>query len=254
MEFDHENRLAKEIRDVYCQVLRNEYNLAVLMSQTNGLLAAEALQLKPCSRLEGFGKTLILSECKRINVNITGIETKCGFQPFFRHNSDNFTIGKDGWSIHPFSECFWSGQYININGKTYSWKYHHDTNGTGNFTNADWEEQDLTIHLKNLNLVDRYTEIVLNDYDLKLKHHPAHEKLELEQSNILAELVGRMQDTNSNSVAGLVFSQTQTNKLPTLVNWNKILNIISILTTSIIIIMIITCISLFVNPSNTVHK
>ena len=40
--------------------------------------------------------------------NIKAVETKCGFKPFFRYNNDNYTIGKDGWSIHPFHEC--SGQ------------------------------------------------------------------------------------------------------------------------------------------------
>lgn len=241
LEIEHENRLAREIREVYCHVLKTEYNLAILMSQTNGLLAAEALQLKPCSRLEGFGKTLILSECKPISVDIRSTETKCGFQPLFKYKAENYTIGKDGWSIHPFHECFWSGQFININGKTYSWKSH-------NSTQPDWEEQKLNIHLKNLNLIDKYTEIVLNDFDFTLKHNPAHIRMELEQGNILAELVGRVQDTSSKTVANLVLSENHTNQFSQFFNWTHIIRLTIISVVSFIIITLIVYVCCLFQP------
>lgn len=218
------------------------------MSHTNGLLAAEALQLKPCSRVEGFGKTLILSECKSVNVNIRAVETKCGFQPFFRYNNDNYTVGKDGWSIHPFHDCFWTGQFVNINGKAYSWRHHDKMGKAETITNSDWEEQSQGVHLKNLNLVVKYTEIVLNDYDFRLKQHPAHHKIELEQGNLLAELVGRVHDTNTRSIGGLVLSEATAKQLPNIFNWNHFLNIAVIIVSSIIFLVITTCLCFLCQP------
>lgn len=48
----NENKLAKEVRQVYCQLSQMKKNQAIILAQTSGLLAAEALGLK-CSRIEG---------------------------------------------------------------------------------------------------------------------------------------------------------------------------------------------------------
>ena len=45
IETDNANRLAKEIRDVYCQLSTMKKNQALILSQTNGLLAASAIGL-----------------------------------------------------------------------------------------------------------------------------------------------------------------------------------------------------------------
>jgi hypothetical protein len=42
-------------------------------------------------------------------------KTNCGPEPKF----ENYTIGKDGFSLHPFEECFWANSFINLNGKLY---------------------------------------------------------------------------------------------------------------------------------------
>jgi hypothetical protein len=42
---DNANRLANEIRDVYCQLSTMKKNQALILSQTNGLLAASAIGL-----------------------------------------------------------------------------------------------------------------------------------------------------------------------------------------------------------------
>ena len=66
------------------------------MAHGNGLLAAAALDLPACSRLQGFGQTLLLEQCKeQQNINITAVETSCGFQPNFLYNGKNSTIGID---------------------------------------------------------------------------------------------------------------------------------------------------------------
>jgi hypothetical protein len=51
-ETNHANELAKEIRDVYCQLSTTRKNQAIILSQTNGLLAASAIGLPVCSRIQ----------------------------------------------------------------------------------------------------------------------------------------------------------------------------------------------------------
>ena len=83
METDHENKLAQEIRQVYCEVSNLKRNQVINLAQTNDLLAAATLNLPECSRLQGLGQTLLLQQCQKKRVNVTAVETKCGFQPFF---------------------------------------------------------------------------------------------------------------------------------------------------------------------------
>ncbi len=45
MRTEHENKLAEEIRDVYCQTLKMEHTNAVHLAQADGLLAADLLGL-----------------------------------------------------------------------------------------------------------------------------------------------------------------------------------------------------------------
>ena len=80
---EQKNKLAGEIRQVYCQVSAIERNQAIILAQGNGLLAAAALKMPICSRLQGLGETLLLQQCREQRTNITAIETKCSFQPFF---------------------------------------------------------------------------------------------------------------------------------------------------------------------------
>jgi hypothetical protein len=98
IETEHENRLAKEIREMYCQLS----NMKKILSQTNGILAAAALGLPVCSRIQGFGQTMVLQQCAVKTISLTAKETQCGFQPYFTYAEGNFTIGMDGWSIRIF--------------------------------------------------------------------------------------------------------------------------------------------------------
>jgi hypothetical protein len=89
------------------------------------MVAASLLELPSCSRLQGLGQSLLLQECDKKQVVVTAKETKCGYQPITTYKNKNFTIGTDGWSIHPFSNCFWKSNLINLNGKTYHWEHNY---------------------------------------------------------------------------------------------------------------------------------
>ena len=67
---ENENKLAAEIRQVYCQVSALERNQAIIMAQGNGLLAAAALSLPTCTRLQGFGQTVLLEQSAEQQINI----------------------------------------------------------------------------------------------------------------------------------------------------------------------------------------
>ena len=49
-ETTHANKLAKEIRDVYCQLSTTRKNQAIILSQTNCLLATLAIGLPVCKQ------------------------------------------------------------------------------------------------------------------------------------------------------------------------------------------------------------
>ena len=49
------------------------------------------------------------------------LKTQCGYQPLFQTSMNGFTVRKDVWSLNPFQNCFWNGQYVNFNDKTYTW-------------------------------------------------------------------------------------------------------------------------------------
>ncbi|KZR95583.1 Uncharacterized protein APZ42_010616, partial [Daphnia magna] len=80
IETEHDNKLAKEIRDVYCQLSKIKQTQAIILAQTNGLLAAAAPM---CTRIYGFGQAMTLQQCDPKRISLSAKETKCGFQPFF---------------------------------------------------------------------------------------------------------------------------------------------------------------------------
>jgi hypothetical protein len=68
---------------------------------------------------------------------------KCGTEPKFQ----NYTKGKDSFSVHPFEECFWANSFINLNGKLYMWK------------DNEWSAIQPTAHLSTLKLTSKFTEL-----------------------------------------------------------------------------------------------
>ena len=69
---------------------------------------------------------LLLQKFPMETISITARKTQCGYQPYFENQKNvSYTIGKDGWSLHTFMNCFWTGQYVNLNDHTHS--YHNGT-------------------------------------------------------------------------------------------------------------------------------
>jgi hypothetical protein len=230
IETEHENRLAKEIREMYCQLSNMKKIQAIILSQTNGILAAAALGLPVCSRIQGFGQTMVLQQCAVKTISLTAKETQCGFQPYFTYAEGNFTIGMDGWSIHPYSDCFWKSQFVNLNGNPFSWEH--------NGSYGEWVKQKPTIHTTHLDLIAEFEELKLNDFDFALKAHPAHNVMEMEQLNILNDLVGRLHETESKALSDIVVTAEQDNTIGSMFSWFDTLKIMGLCTAGIIIFLI----------------
>ena len=217
------------------------------MAQTNGLLAAAALDLPTCARLKGLGQTVLVQQCTVRRANVTAKETECGYQPYFLYNDMNYTIGTDGWLIHPFTDCFWKSQYVNLNGKTHSWQKQG--------TEWEWIEQKETIHYAHLELITEFKEVELNDYNYEIRSHPAHNVNDLENINVLNELIGRIEDSNSDSLSDLVASRQQNTNIKNVFSWTEKLKIIIItITCSIILIIVIRVTSIFKPIEKIINK
>lgn len=73
--------------------------------------------------------------------------------------------------------------------------------------------------MPNLDLITEFEELHLNDFDYAFKSHPVHGTKELEQLHILNDMVGRMQESCSNSVFDIMMSEKQDNQIGTMYLW-----------------------------------
>ena len=154
-----DNKLEEEIKAVYCGNLQLRRFTTLMLAESNGLLAAIANNLPVCHRLKPNGKHLIVQKCGQVNLTISAVQTKCGFEPVYQ----NYTIGRDGYSLHPFQECFWKDGVTNLNGLSYTWNT--EKNAGIQLTP--------TFHLSTLKLTAKFKELDDNEYKYTLRHHKA---------------------------------------------------------------------------------
>ena len=179
----------------------------LLIAQKSGLLAARALELPVCTRIQAVGGTIALQECKKVNMLESGRITKCGVPHIESLNNNSLTVGKDGWSIHPFLDCFWRGPYVTFNDDTYTW------------SQGDWKKVTAMILLSKLNLVNEFQEIAIKAYETQHVHRASYETGNIEQLNVLTELVGRIQETNTNSMSDLVMTVKEKDNFGNMNTW-----------------------------------
>ena len=108
---EKENILTDEIHAPNCPIVEQRKFQIISLAQTNGFLAAAAAaaaRLPTCQRLQAHVSALIVQTCKAEKANVTGKATACVIEPFVQ----NYTIGLDSYSLHPFRECFRKGNII----------------------------------------------------------------------------------------------------------------------------------------------
>ncbi|KAK4006509.1 hypothetical protein OUZ56_011663 [Daphnia magna] len=108
--------------------------------------------------------------------------------------------------------------------------------------------------MPNLDLITEFEELHLNDFDYSLKSHPAHETMEMEQLNILNNLVGLMQESNSKSVSDIVMSEKQDNQIGTMFSWFDTLKILFLFIIGFIIFIVYLRIFIICDPFKRIMK
>ena len=223
---ERDNVLEREIKQVYCGNLQVRRYATLLLAESNGLLAAMANNLPMCHRLKPNGKHLIVQRCAAQNITVAARETKCGYEPVY----DTYTVGRDGYSLHPFQECFWKDGIVNLNGKSYLW----------NKMEQKWIIQTPTYHLSTIKLTQTFKEIEDNEYQYSYKHHIAYQDREFEQLNVINELVTRIREENADSLSSLVLNGKAESRFWTISGWSKTLKTIFLATAGIIAALVAT--------------
>jgi len=219
LQTDNENKLAKEIQQVYCELKKVERNQAVTLAQLSGLMAATAFGLGQCQRLTGSGQTLQLQQCRSVRVDVTAEETSCGWQPRLIWQQLKYTIGLDGFSLAKWStNCQYSGPYVNLNNRVHTWK----VNGTG----GQWVPENATIHLSNLQLASKFDDYIVNDYKYELKGHVGHVMRASENMNMINAIIGNIQFPGSTILGDFAQSVNQTAHKLNFFSWNDKLKIV----------------------------
>jgi len=120
LEIQHENELAREIRQIYCK------GFSASQTPSGDTVADKRIVSRIGTRIANmlvpirFRSIFALTGVRKSSSLCHGTRKKFGYQPFTVYNNKNDTIGTDGWSIHPFSNCFWKSNLINLNGKNVS--------------------------------------------------------------------------------------------------------------------------------------
>ena len=235
---DQESTLAQEIREIYCSTATDHKLNLVAMAQTNGLLAASVLfPTKTCAKLTGMGQVILLQQCRQETVTLTHKETRCGIEPIIENeNGPPLTLARDGMSTYPFAECYWPNGIINVNGKPHEFK------------KGIWIQREPTVHFKHLKLIEHFPKLQDNSIDYLLNPRQVHENRGIEQANVLAELVARIQQTNANSLDPLVLSETSSSNFWDISGWMSKLKIILFSVIGIIGTAIIIAVTIKILP------
>ncbi len=224
----HENVLEKEIKKVYCGNLQVRKYTTMLLAEQNGLLAARANKLPMCQRLKMYGEYFIVQQCTPVNISVGMKQTKCGPEPSYK----NFTVGKDGFSLHPFEECFWPNNLVNLNGKPHMWK------------DGEWSVMQPSIHLSTLRLTSKFEELEDNEAQYLINSHDISTRPEYESINSVNEIVSRIHESNSKSLSVILVNEHEDSRSWSLHGWasklqTSLITVISAALFSIVIIIII---------------
>lgn len=223
---EQNNALQEEIQRMHCGNLQVRRYTTQLLAETSGLLAAMANNLPVCHRLKPNGKNLIVQKCEQQNITVTAKQTKCGFEPRYQE----YTIGRDGYSLHPFQECFWKDRIVNLNGRSYRW----------NAKTNKWEEEYPTFHLASLKLAEQFNGISDNEYQYATQHHAAEDSNEFEQMNVINKLITRIRAEDTDSLSALMVSKKDDTRFGTTANWTEKLKIGFSITAAGVILLSVT--------------
>ena len=137
-----ETQIANELTYANCQRDSLQFFQTSLLSQYSGVLAAQTMQLPLCSSATAYGNTVLIKQCKPVNVTFGAIITACGAQPTF----ENITIARDGWTLTNYIPCAWKNGLVRFNDALFEWQ------------NQRWEKIIPTLSLMHHQFDNNYTE------------------------------------------------------------------------------------------------
>ena len=113
---DQENRLADAINSADCRAGKAKLDVLYTLSRVSGVLAARKMNLKQCQSLKSLGQTAIIRQCSTLVLEY-GVDnsSKCRPQP----RSGKFGISNDGFTLVPYTECYWGLSAVYFNGHAF---------------------------------------------------------------------------------------------------------------------------------------
>jgi Ricin-type beta-trefoil lectin domain len=201
---DRENLLADELRRTQCLALRTRVALATTQAPLDGLLAAQYLGLRTCQRLDAAGNNVMIQQCAPVNVTVSAkLSKKCGYLPYVNGS----TLGRNGLTLVPFTECFWTKNRANIGGKIYVYR------------EGVWEEIPYQFQLPALDNVQEFKENVDHSAQFFPVTHTAYGTQTVEQINLLAGIMARVQESSADSASTFILTPDQAEFFPSLTKW-----------------------------------
>ena len=182
---DMTNTLASHVRVTQCDLRKLRYAQATTTAQYNGWLAAAQLNLPTCTKLIASGSVLMVLRCNQRNITFSTEITRCG--PQLRYK--NKTLSLDGWELAPYSPCYSSLGFVNINGMPH---VHH---------NHSWEPMETeNIQLNSpLSTTFRYIDVMLKPHH---QHkNPAYADTMTSHMNMVADIIASLNEQTSGDLS-----------------------------------------------------
>ena len=196
IQTEHENRLLDAVNNLESKISKTKFNDLIVLSKISGVLAARSVGLLKCRSLESFGNTAVIRQCETVNTEFqVDNSSRCGPQPRFQ----NWTVGTDGWTLVPYSECRWKTTIVNFHGLPYQ------------STNNEWIRMRETTTLHRKLLTGHFKEVTFvstKQFRTAIdREHPA-------SFNLLSELAGTMEEHGVENIETLITHVQQAGQVP----------------------------------------
>lgn len=89
-----------------CQIRRLRKTEILFTSEASGVLAANFMKYPIYASVDMHGDTAVFKQCPQKNVTFTANVTSCGAQPLYQQGNLSYTMGKDGYTLAPYSPCY----------------------------------------------------------------------------------------------------------------------------------------------------
>lgn len=203
-EIRNDNILGSNIQRLFCESTRMKNHLTATLAQQNGILAAIAINLGKCQRIQAYGMTLIVEQCKAKTVEVKAHHTdKCGWEPIWKRGENEYTIARDGFTEIKYKECNWQHGIANFNSKIFQ------------FINNTWMSQPPSIKIGGIGMQTHFVENIDKSINFLHNWENTLKASEIEQSNVFGEILTLLHhQEDKSSIAPLLTSKQEESRFP----------------------------------------